>query len=43
VLGVIVIEYFLHAIAISRGWTALAWGLGICSSAAGAGAQLDRP
>jgi exopolysaccharide biosynthesis polyprenyl glycosylphosphotransferase len=29
VIGVIFIEYVLHAIAISRGWTALAWGLGI--------------
>ena len=29
VIGVIFIEYVLRAIAISRGWTALAWGLGI--------------
>jgi len=35
VLGVIVIEYVLHASAISRSWTALAWGLGCLAVIAG--------
>lgn len=30
-IGVIVIEYLLHAVAISRGWTAFAWAFGCIS------------
>jgi len=35
VIGVIVIEYLVHAVAISRGWTALAWVFGCAFVVAG--------